>query len=263
MFQKTIPLTIISNTILTPPRAKSLRDEFGGDAFMRMTFNMAHKLICLLALCVITVSIGCVSTGGGLSGKVSTYSPDESGREVWTWGGTSGVSDQPAANTGAETNVVVRPLRKGDRVTISLTGIPVPKEFVNVVNDYGRITLPLIGIVQIGGLTTSKAEQLIREAYITKQFYKSIEVIVVSQKGVFYVRGEVKTPGVFPLSSDITLVQGIIRAGGYTDFHKKKAVKLTRAGQTTIYNVEKIEEDGLADPLLRNGDIIVVPRRPW
>ena len=229
---------------------------------MRMTFNMAHKLICVLALCAITVSIGCVSTGGALSGKVSTYSPDESGREVWTWGGTSGASD-PAANTGGETNLVVRPLRKGDRVTISLTGIPQPEEIVNVINDYGRITLPLIGVVQIGGLTTSKAEQLIREAYITKQFYKSIEIIVVSQKGEFYARGEVKRQGVFPLSGDITLVQGIIMAGGYTDFHKKKAVELKRGRKTIIYDVEKIERGDLADPLLQNGDIIVVPRRRW
>ncbi len=230
---------------------------------MRMTFNMAHKLICVLALCAITVSIGCVSTGGALSGKVSTYSPDESGREVWTWGATSGVSDPVVPNNGAKTNTFVRALRKGDRVTISLTGIPQPEQIVNVVNDYGRVTLPLIGIVQIGGLTTSKAEQLIREAYITKQFYKSIEIIVVSQKGEFYARGEVKRQGVFPLSGDITLVQGIIMAGGYTDFHKKKAVELKRGRKTIIYDVEKIERGDLADPLLQNGDIIVVPRRRW
>jgi protein involved in polysaccharide export with SLBB domain len=230
---------------------------------MRMTFNMAHKLICLLALCVMTASVGCISTGGTLYGKVGTYRPDESGRDVWRWGATSGVSDPATPNTDAKTNAFVRALRKGDSVTISLTGIPQPEQIVNVVNDYGRVTLPLIGVVQIGGLTTSKAEQLIRDAYITKQFYKSIEVIVMSQKGEFYVRGEVKTPGVFPLSGDMTLVQGIIRAGGYTDFHKKRAVELKRGRQTTIYDVEKIEKGKLEDPLLQNGDIVVVPRRIW
>ena len=86
---------------------------------------------------------------------------------------------------------------------------------------------------------------------------------MVSQKGEFYARGEVKRQGVFPLSGDITLVQGIIMAGGYTDFHKKKAVELKRGRKTIIYDVEKIERGDLADPLLQNGDIIVVPRRRW
>lgn len=232
---------------------------------MRNAFNMVNRLKIFVALCVMAASVGCVSTGGLRSAKVSAYNPDESGRDVWKWSSASGGGESDPANltTGTKTNMFVRVLRKGDRVTISLTGIPQPEEIVNVVNDYGRVTLPLIGTVQIEGLTTAKAEQLIQEAYIKKQFYKSIEVIVVSQKGEFYVRGEVKKQGVFLLSGDISLVQGIIMAGGYTDFHKKKAVELRRGRQTTIYNVEKIERGDLDDPLLQNGDIVVVPRRAW
>jgi polysaccharide export outer membrane protein len=217
--------------------------------------------VCITAalLVLLLTAAGCVSTGGGLSSlKAKSYSPNEAGRDVWRWGGDAAGGN---STTRPLTNGFARALSKGDKVKISLTGIPQPEEIENVVNDFGFVTLPLVGSIQIEGLTTAKAEQRIRQTYIDKQFYKSIDVIVVAQEGEFFVRGEIKKEGVFPVSGDVTLMQGIIMAGGYTDYAKKTGIKLIRGRKTTVYDAEKIEKREIQDPLIRTGDIIVVPRR--
>jgi polysaccharide export outer membrane protein len=204
---------------------------------------------------------GCATSGGGgVSTKALPYQPDGDGRDVWSWQDGAGAGTASVHMLSA-TNGLARALRKGDKVRISLTGIPEPMEIENVVNDFGFVTLPLVGQIEIEGITTAKAELLIRDTYIQKQFYKSIDVIVVAQEGEFYVRGEVKKEGVFPISGDVTLMQGIIMAGGYTDFARKSDVKLIRGRDTTLYDVEKIEKRKAEDPVIRTGDIIVVERR--
>ncbi len=227
--------------------------EFSRHIRQALAYAIPTLLLCLF------VAAGCVTAGGGASRKAATYRPDESDRDVWTW--SSDASGGGIVSPALLTNGFVRSLSKGDKVKISLTGIPQPQEIENVVNDFGLVTLPLIGSVKIEGLTTAKAEQMIREAYIKKQFYRSIDVIVVAQEGEFFVRGEVKKEGVFPVSGDVTLVQGIIMAGGYTDYAKKWEIKLIRGRETTVYDAEKIEKREVEDPLIRTGDIIVVPRR--
>lgn len=215
------------------------------------------------ASAVIAAGSGCASLGSYAGGKVRPYAPDTQGRSPWNWRSTSVTT---AGNTGdpdgnAATNSFVRVLRKGDRVTISLMGIPQPEEISNVINDLGFVTLPLIGSIKIEGLGCGQAEKNIKGAYINQQYYKTIDVIVVAQEGEFFVRGEVKKEGVFLISGDITLVQGIIMAGGYTDFAKKSEVKIIRGRETTVFDAEKIEKRETEDPLLRSGDIVVVPRR--
>lgn len=233
-----------------------------GNLKMTQKTGIFSKSSLMIAFCMALIS-GCVTTGGNASLKVDPYVPDGSGRNVWTWsavagGGTSAVGAPfsiPSANS------FVRSLRKGDRVKISLMGIPNPQEIDNVINDFGLITLPLVGSVKIEGLTTARSEQLIKSAYIEGEYYKSIDVIVVAQDGEFYVRGEVKKEGVFPLSGDTTLVQGIIMAGGYTDYAKKWEITIIRGPEKSVYDAEKIEKREIADPLIHTGDIIVVPRR--
>ena len=182
---------------------------------------------------------------------------------MWTWtaDGAGGVASTNPVVAGGPS--LGRSLRKGDKVEISLTGIPEPAKISNVVNAAGFVTLPLIGSVKIAGLTTAKAEKVIKDTYIREQYYKSVDVIVVSQEGKFFVRGEVKKTGLFPISGDITLTQGIIMAGGYTDYAKKWEVELFRDGETRVFDAEKSERGEAENPFLRTGDVIRVPRRKW
>lgn len=76
--------------------------------------------------------------------------------------------------------------------------------------------------------------------------------IFVPKADIFYVSGQVKTPGTFPLSSDMTLRMAIARGGGLTETGSETRIKITRGG--------KIEHLGL-DSKIQAGDVIVVGER--
>lgn len=156
-----------------------------------------------------------------------------------------------------------RPLRKADRLAVSLLGIPTPQEIRDVVDDNGNITLPLIGNVRVEGLPISKAEELIERLYIDGQFYTSINVIIVAQEEEYFVQGEVVRPGRYPLQGDLTLIQAIISAGGVTDYADKKRVRIIRGEEKKEYNTDKILDRREQDPVVRSDDVIVIPRSKW
>jgi polysaccharide export outer membrane protein len=48
---------------------------------------------------------------------------------------------------------------------------------------------------------------------------------------IFYITGQVKSPGTYPVRTDLTIAQAIARGGGLTDSGTDKKVKVTRAGK--------------------------------
>jgi polysaccharide biosynthesis/export protein len=70
---------------------------------------------------------------------------------------------------------------------------------------------------------------------------------------LFYISGQVKSPGAYAIISDMTLRMAIGRGGGLTDQGSDHGVKITRGGQ----KVGKVELDSKIEP----GDVIVVGER--
>ncbi|HKO55103.1 MAG TPA: polysaccharide biosynthesis/export family protein [Thermoanaerobaculia bacterium] len=84
------------------------------------------------------------------------------------------------------------------------------------VSDDGRITLNLVGKVDIGGLTTNQAELKIKtllEAQFIKKADVSVQIVEYGSKPISVV-GAVTRPGSIGISGNITLVQAITAAGG-------------------------------------------------
>lgn len=154
-----------------------------------------------------------------------------------------------------------RYIERGDELTIFLTGIPQPQELVYVVDDRGRVNLPFIGSVSVDGKSTAETETLIERAYIRGGYYKKINIIVVPQKEEYFVQGEVRRQDKYFLSGDLTLLQAISEAGGYTPYANRKKIKVIRDGNGVFYNGKEIEEGEQEDPIIKAGDIIVVWRR--
>jgi polysaccharide export outer membrane protein len=80
----------------------------------------------------------------------------------------------------------------------------------------GTFTYPLIGRVKAGGLTLRGLEESLKTRLKDEGFFRNPQVTVSvetykSQK--VYVIGEVRMPGPYPLSGDMTLVEAIARAG--------------------------------------------------
>jgi polysaccharide export outer membrane protein len=149
----------------------------------------------------------------------------------------------------------------GDKLHISLRGIPNPEEIQGEVNEQGNITLPLVGPVKVAGLAPSEAERAIEKAFVDGGYYRKITVIVVAQDDYYFAQGEVRTQGRFPLVGEMTLLQAIAAAGGYTEYAKPSRVRIMRGDQILRYDAERISRRRDPDPLVKRGDIIVVERR--
>lgn len=146
-------------------------------------------------------------------------------------------------------------LQPGDQMMITLRGIPNPEEIQESVDEDGTINLPFIGEVKLGGKPVSEAEKVIQQTYIEKQIFKTITVNVLMPSQSYYIRGEVRLPGRYPLGSGMTLVQAVAAAGGYSDYASTRSVEVTRGGRTVTVNAR----DAKNFPV-ETGDVIVVPR---
>ena len=116
------------------------------------------------------------------------------------------------------------------RVTVfgeeALTG-----EFL--VGGNGKISLPLIGETRAAGLTISEFQDEIsdalRQGYIT-QPRVSAEVLNYRP---FYILGEVKNPGTYPFTNELTVLYAVATAGGFTyraDMRRVSIKRGTNAG---------------------------------
>jgi polysaccharide export outer membrane protein len=131
----------------------------------------------------------------------------------------------------------------------------------------GKITLRMIGEIQVTGLTPSELESRLAAQY--SQFIRAAQVSVVvrevnSQK--VYVIGEVNKEGPVRIQGPITVLQTLAEAGGLTDYAKRRKIYVLRNenGKQTklpfdydaVVRGDKVTEN---IPLIA-GDTIVVPR---
>src|SRR5208283_5162089 len=93
----------------------------------------------------------------------------------------------------------------------------------------GKISLPLLNDMQASGLTALQLGKAIRDG-LTK-YLTSPEVTVtvteINSRRV-YITGEVARAGAFPLLPNMTVLQALSSAGGFTQFAKTKGIYVLR-----------------------------------
>jgi polysaccharide export outer membrane protein len=127
----------------------------------------------------------------------------------------------------------------------------------------GKITLPLIGDVVAEGRTATE----LRDALATslREYNNSPVTVIITETvpPVFYVMGEVKNPGTLPLKGQISAVQALAMAGGFTEFAKKGDIVIQRKTSAGISNVKFNYNDAVkgkvAMEYLKPGDTVIVP----
>lgn len=149
----------------------------------------------------------------------------------------------------------------------------------------GTFTYPLVGRVRAGGLTLREVEATIRKLLVDKGFFLDPAIAVSidtyrSQR--IYVVGEVRTPGAYPLSGDMRLVEALALAGSTLPTASGEAVIVRQAGDGVVVGPAHVPgaDDAPEDPdalvrvdlrelengdlkqnvPLRNGDTIFVVR---
>ena len=130
----------------------------------------------------------------------------------------------------------------------------------------GKISLPLMNDVQAAGLTAMELAGSIREGlskYITSP-QVTVTVTEINSRRV-YVTGEVMRPGAQPLLPNMTALQALTSAGGFTQFAKTKSIYILRNEDSKQvkhpFNYKAVldgkhPEDNIQ---LQPGDVIVVP----
>lgn len=158
-------------------------------------------------------------------------------------------------------------VQPGDTLAISVWGEEEMKRDILVRPD-GGITFPLAGDISVVGKSVAqiRAELTSRlSRYIPSP---AVDVSILKTEGNrFFVLGQVKSPGEFPLSSNTDVLQAISMAGGLTPFAKTRAIKILRregasAEQVVIpFDYKRVIRDGQLEMnvLLRSGDTIIVP----
>jgi len=153
-------------------------------------------------------------------------------------------------------------LRKGDLVQIVFSGIPTPPADVDErIKEDGTINLQLIGNLPAEGKTPGQLQKEIQDAYVPKYFVR-LTVTVKTERRVFYVDGEVRRPDRFVYEGEISLLQAIAAAQGFTDFAARGRVELVRnTGEQLVIDARKAKDNPTLDVPIVPGDRIFVPRR--
>ncbi len=154
-----------------------------------------------------------------------------------------------------------------DVIKITVFNEPELSRTVRVAAD-GTISFPLLGNVEVAGLTPTaleeKLEKLLGERYLVEP-QVSVEILEYNSQKV-YVLGAVKEPGYYELRGPTTLLEVISRAGGITS-DAGKAIVITSKdtggeAKVRVINREKLLVEGEVslDVRVSGGDVVYVPR---
>jgi protein involved in polysaccharide export with SLBB domain len=100
------------------------------------------------------------------------------------------------------------------------------------VDGNGFVSLPLIGPLKVAGLEPSDLEKEMTVRFSDGYLINPrINVQVVAYRP-FYVLGEVNKPGSYPYTNDMTVLNAVTDAGGYTQKAVDSGVYVRRNGET-------------------------------
>ncbi|MBI4644104.1 MAG: polysaccharide biosynthesis/export family protein [Deltaproteobacteria bacterium] len=184
---------------------------------------------------------GCVSPGGQYAGTP----------------GEAGASAPPDKDT--------YPLGPDDLIEISVWKEPeLTKQMV--VRPDGKISYPLIGEIQVAGLTVKQLQADIHRRLEKFVSDANVTVILLKPQGYkIYVTGKVNKPGEFLVGRPTNVMQALALAGGLTPFAAPGSVVVLRkvGGKEEVFPFnykavskgESLEQNRTLLP----GDVVVVP----
>jgi polysaccharide biosynthesis/export protein len=153
-----------------------------------------------------------------------------------------------------------------DLLEIQVFGVDQLSRAVRV-NSRGQVSLPLIGAVDVAGLTAQEAEIAIT-ARLAANYLQNPQVSLFIKEYTTQrvtIEGAVNRPGIYPLKGASTLLTSLAIAGGQAALSDMSEVMLFRADASgkrvaATYDVERIRRGEVEDPAVVNDDLIVVNR---
>jgi len=130
----------------------------------------------------------------------------------------------------------------------------------------GNISLPLLNDLHATGLTPSQLAAKVTKGlakFVTNPQVTIIVTQINSQR--FYVLGEAARPGAYTLTPNMTVLQALSNAGGFTPYANSKKICLLREEngkqQKLLFNYKDVIAGKRTEQniVLKTGDTIVVP----
>ena len=147
-------------------------------------------------------------------------------------------------------------LGANDRLRITVFGQPtLTGEYT--IDSTGVLAFPLIGNVQTAGMTTEQLQKTIASKLSPDYLVNpSVSAEVVSRRP-FFIIGEVQKPGNYPYVPDMTALNAVAMAGGFTYRARKNDYYIKRLDQ----NGHLVRVVAGAGTVLRPGDTLEVRER--
>lgn len=135
-----------------------------------------------------------------------------------------------------------------------------------IVRPDGMISLPLINDILAAGLTPEQLRVKVMDAAgrFVQDPSATVSVKAINSRNVF-ITGQVARPGPYPLTSAMTVMQLVARAGGLLEFADSKKITILRVegtqNRTFKFNYKDVSQGkNVAQNItLRPGDTVIVP----
>jgi protein involved in polysaccharide export with SLBB domain len=153
-------------------------------------------------------------------------------------------------------------LNPGDELTLGLTGSVQASALRLTVGNDGRVFVPSVGSIAVGGVRYGDLHDLIARE-VSRQYRNfDLEVVVSRLHGItVYVTGFAARPGSYTVGSLSTLVNAVLAAGGPAAGGSFRSLQLRRQGQLVsdfdLYDL-LLRGDKNGDAVLQNGDVIYI-----
>ena len=193
---------------------------------------------------------------------------------IWLWLGLIGACASSTAPPPETTEVPdfaeEYRIGVGDNLNINVWRNPDLSIAVPVRPD-GKITVPVVGDVMVGGKTPEQVSSDIAEQLSTYIRDPFVTVIVTGMASADYrsrvrVTGAVNNPVSLPYRQGMTVLDVVLEAGGTNEFaNESRATLYRRNGQRLDVNLDQILNRGEMGTNfgLRPGDVITVPERAF
>ena len=147
------------------------------------------------------------------------------------------------------------------------------------VSGDGTINAPFVGVVKAAGLTTSRLEETLREPLARDYFVDpKVNIQIAEYHSLkYYISGAVKTPGLYEVTSEASLLELIAKAGGVAEERGNIAYILRNSTEEVASGKEvsdlaaesepiKVDLQRLLDMgdmsvnvMLESGDVVYIP----
>jgi polysaccharide export outer membrane protein len=142
-------------------------------------------------------------------------------------------------------------LGSGDKISINVfdeKGLSLEKIRLS---DAGTISFPMLGEINVLGLTVSQLEKLITKELKNGYLVDPQVTVTIDEYRQFFVNGMVQKPGGFPFQPGLTVRQAISLAGGFQDRANRDKIMV-------IHDDEKAPHNEGQGSMVEPGDTITV-----